>query len=146
MTTIPPAELRLRPAVEGLVPYEPGKPADELRRELGLETIVKLASNEGPYGPFPAARAALEAGLDGLNRYPDGGVYRLRDALAHRHGVEQENVVVAAGADAIIGYLSLALLEPGENIVCGWPSFPSYVIDARKLGADATLVPLAGGR
>ena len=78
-----------------------------------------------------------------MNRYPDGGVYRLRDALALRHDVEQENVVVAAGADAVIGYLSFALLEPGDEIVCGWPSFPSYVIDARKLGATPVLVPLA---
>ena len=136
----------MRPAVAGLVPYEPGKPAEELRRELGLESIVKLASNEGPYGPFAAARAALETGLDDLNRYPDGGVYRLRDALAQRHDVEQENVIVAAGADAVIGYLSLALLEPGDEIVCGWPSFPSYVIDARKLDAQTTMVPLAGSR
>ena len=143
MSTIPPAELRLRQAVEDLVPYEPGKPADELRRELGLESIVKLASNEGPHGPFPAARTALAAGIGELNRYPDGGVYRLRDALALRHDVEQENVVVAAGADAVIGYLSFALLEPGDEIVCGWPSFPSYVIDARKLGATPVLVPLA---
>jgi histidinol-phosphate aminotransferase len=146
MAAIPPAELPIRPAVDDLVPYEPGKPADELRRELGLDTIVKLASNEGPFGPFPAARAALEAGIGELNRYPDGGAYRLRDALARRHGVERDNVIVAAGADAVIGYLSMALLEPGDEIVCGWPSFPSYVIDAKKLGAQAVLVPLADGR
>ncbi|MGI9657904.1 MAG: histidinol-phosphate transaminase, partial [Gaiellaceae bacterium] len=146
MATIPPADVRLRPAVEGLVPYEPGKPAEELQRELGLSTIVKLASNEGPHGPFPAAKEALAAGVHELNRYPDGGVYRLREALARRHRVEQDNVVVAAGADAVIGYLSLALLEPGDEIVCGWPSFPSYVIDARKLGAEPVLVPLADDR
>ena len=145
MAGISPAGLRIRAAVDELVPYEPGKPADEVRRELGLETIVKLASNEGPFGPFPAARAALEAGIGELNRYPDGGAYGLRDALARRHAVECDNVVVAAGADAVIGYLSLALLEPGEEIVCGWPSFPSYVIDARRVGARAELVPLVDG-
>ena len=145
MAAIPPAELRVRPAVDDLVPYEPGKPADELRRELGLATIVKLASNEGPHGPFPAARLALEAGIGELNRYPDGGVYRLRDALAQRHEVARENVIVAAGADAVIGYLSMALLQPGDEIVCGWPSFPSYVIDAKMLGAQPVLVPLADG-
>ncbi len=142
MARIPPAEVHVRQAVEELVPYEPGKPAEELRRELGLDSIVKLASNEGPYGPFPAARAALAAGIDDLNRYPDGGVYALREALASRHEVERDNVVVAAGADAVIGYLTLALLDPGDEIVCGWPSFPSYVIDARRVAAQTTLVPL----
>lgn len=145
MSAIESANVRVRSAVEALVPYEPGKPADELRRELGLDSIVKLASNEGPYGPFPAARAALESGIDELNRYPDGGIYRLREALARRHSVASENVAVGAGADALISYLSLALLDAGDNVVCGWPSFPSYVIDARKLEADAVLVPLADG-
>ncbi len=145
MTAIGPANIRVREAVQTLVPYEPGKPVDEVRRELGLDTIVKLASNEGPFGPFPAALNAIKAGIGELNRYPDGGIYRLRNALATRHGVEQDNVAVGAGADAIISYLLLALLEPGDEVVCGWPSFPSYVIDARKLSATAVLVPLRDG-
>ena len=70
-----------------LVPYEPGKPVEEVQRELGLERVVKLASNEGPYGPFPAAVEAIERSIGELNRYPDGGIYRLRMALAERLGV-----------------------------------------------------------
>jgi histidinol-phosphate aminotransferase len=76
-----------RPVVEALVPYEPGKPVEEVQRELGLARIVKLASNEGPYGPFPRAVEALERAIPGLNRYPDGGSYALRSALAEHHGV-----------------------------------------------------------
>jgi histidinol-phosphate aminotransferase len=136
----------LRPALESLVPYEPGKPVEEVQRELGLERVVKLASNEGQYGPFPEALEAIERGAPELNRYPDGGAYRLRVALAERHDVGFENVVLAAGADAIIMYLSLATLDPGDEIVCGWPSFPSYVLDALKLGASAKRVPLADYR
>jgi len=136
----------LRPALEGLVPYEPGKPVEEVQRELGLARVVKLASNEGQYGPFPEALEAIERGAPGLNRYPDGGAYLLRTALADRHGVGFENVTVAAGADAVIMYLSLALLDPGDEIVCGWPSFPSYVLDALKLGAEAKRVPLTDHR
>jgi len=136
----------LRPALESLVPYEPGKPVEEVQRELGLERVVKLASNEGQYGPFPEALEAIERGAPGLNRYPDGGAYLLRAALAERHGVAFENVTVAAGADAVIMYLSLALLDPGDEIVCGWPSFPSYVLDALKLGAAAKRVPLTDHR
>ena len=73
-----------RPAIADLVPYEPGKPVEEVQRELGLDRVVKLASNEGQFGPFPAALAALERGLPDLNRYPDGGAYRLVMRLAER--------------------------------------------------------------
>jgi histidinol-phosphate aminotransferase len=131
-----------RPAVDALVPYEPGKPIEEVQRELGLERVVKLASNEGPFGPFPAALEALDRTARELNRYPDGGAYRLRAALAERHGVRLEEVTVGAGADGVIHGLEQAMLDPGDEIVCGWPSFPSYVIDARKMGAEPKLVPL----
>ena len=132
----------LRASLDGLVPYEPGKPVEEVQRELGLERVVKLASNEGPFGPFPAALEAIERAAREGNRYPDGGCYRLTQALAERHGVVPEQVTVAAGADAVIGYVAYATLEPGDEIVTGWPSFPSYVLDALKLGAVPVRVPL----
>ena len=135
-----------RPALGPLVPYEPGKPVEEVQRELGLERVVKLASNEGQFGPFPEALDAIERGAPDLNRYPDGGAYRLRAALAEEHGVGFENVALAAGADAVVMYLSLAVLDPGDEIVCGWPSFPSYVLDAIKLGAEPKRVPLTDHR
>jgi histidinol-phosphate aminotransferase len=136
------ADSFFRPSVQGLTPYEPGKPVEEVQRELGLERCVKLASNEGPFGPFPTALEALERSVAELNRYPDGGAWRLRGALAERYGVSYEEVAVGAGADGIIDCLSQAALEPGDEIVCGWPSFPSYVIDALKLGAVPRQVPL----
>jgi histidinol-phosphate aminotransferase len=135
-----------RPALSDLVPYEPGKPVEEVQRELGLARVVKLASNEGQFGPFPAALEVLRRGADELNRYPDGGAFRLREALAARHGVGPENVAIAAGADAVIMYLSLATLDPGDEIVCGWPSFPSYVLDAIKMGATPRTVALVADR
>jgi histidinol-phosphate aminotransferase len=136
----------LRSAISDLVPYEPGKPVEEVQRELGLDRVVKLASNEGQFGPFPSALEALARGAAELNRYPDGGAYRLREALAEKHGVGPESVALAAGADAVIMYLSLAVLDPGDEVVCGWPSFPSYVLDAIKLGAVAKRVALAEHR
>jgi histidinol-phosphate aminotransferase len=136
------ADSFFRPAVQSLVPYEPGKPVEEVQRELGLERCIKLASNEGPYGPFPAALEALQRAAGELNRYPDGGAWRLRDALAEHHGVRYEEVAVGAGADGLVDCLSQAVLDPGDEIVCGWPSFPSYVIDAAKLGAVPVQVPL----
>jgi len=140
------AETTFRSALAGVAPYEPGKPVEEVQRELGLDRVVKLASNEGPYGPFPAALAAIERTAPELNRYPDGGAYRLRTALAERHGVQFEEVATGAGADALIDGLSQIFLDPGDEIVCGWPSFVSYVIDAKKLGATPRLVPLRDHR
>src|SRR3954470_1493426 len=132
----------VRPAVEVLTPYQPGKPIEDVQRELGLDRVVKLASNEGPFPPFPSARLAMEEAAVGLNRYPDGGAYRLQEPLAARHGVAVDAVCVGAGADGCLDMLSQALLDPGDEIVCGWPSFPSYVIYARKQGAEPVLVPL----
>jgi histidinol-phosphate aminotransferase len=132
----------VRPALAGLIPYEPGKPVEEVQRELGLERVVKLASNEGPLGPFPEALEAMERAAAELNRYPDGGAYRLRAALAERHGVRFEEIAVGSGADGMIDGISQAILDPGDEIVCGWPSFPSYVIYGLKLGAEPVRVPL----
>ena len=131
-----------RPSVDELTPYQPGKPVEDVQRELGLACVVKLASNEGPFPPFPAAIAAMERAALEVNRYPDGGAYRLHEALAARHDVASEEVCVGAGADGCIDMLSQAVLDPGDEIVCGWPSFPSYVIYARKQGAIPSLVPL----
>ena len=135
-----------RPSVEALTPYQPGKPVEDVQRELGLDRVVKLASNEGPFGPLPAARDALANAVDELNRYPDGGAFRLHAALAERHGVGMDEVAVGAGADGCIDMLSQATLDAGDAIVCGWPSFASYVIYARKQDADTHTVPLADHR
>ncbi|HEX4747770.1 MAG TPA: aminotransferase class I/II-fold pyridoxal phosphate-dependent enzyme [Gaiellaceae bacterium] len=132
----------IRPAVAGLVPYEPGKPVEEVQRELGLDRVVKLASNEGPYGPFPEAQEAIARATLELNRYPDGGAWRLRTALAELHHVRFEQVTVCAGADAVIGFVCQATVDPGDEVVTGWPSFPSYVLDPLKLGGVPVRVAL----
>jgi histidinol-phosphate aminotransferase len=133
----------IRPALAGLVPYEPGKPVEEVQRELGLDRVVKLASNEGPYGPFAEAQEAIARAALELNRYPDGGAWRLRTALAEHHAVTFEQVTVCAGADAVVGYVCQATLDPGDEVVTAWPSFASYVIDPLKLGVTPIRVPLA---
>jgi histidinol-phosphate aminotransferase len=131
-----------RSSIDGLVPYEPGKPVEAVQRELGLDRVVKLASNEGPFSPFPAALEAMERAALELNRYPDGGAWSLRTQVAERHGVSFDEVIVGAGADGIIDLLAQATLDPGDDVVCGWPSFPSYVLTAMKLGAEPRRVPL----
>lgn len=134
-----------RPALADVVPYEPGKPIETVQRELGLARVVKLASNEGPFGPVPAALEALHRAIGDLNRYPDGGAYRLRAALAERFGLDLAEIAIGSGADGVIGQLAAAVIDPGDEIVCGWPSFPSYVIDTKLRGGSPRLVPLRDG-
>jgi histidinol-phosphate aminotransferase len=135
-----------RPVLDGIASYQPGKPVEEVQRELGLERVVKLASNEGPFPPFPAALEAIERGAARLNRYPDGGNVLLQEGLAARHGVAVEQVCAGSGADGCLDILSQAVLDPGDEVVCGWPSFPSYAIYAAKQGAATVKVPLREGR
>src|SRR4051794_3577683 len=114
----------------------------ELQEQLGLERIVKLASNEGAFGPLPAAVAAFEAAAGDLNRYPDGGGLRLREALAERHGVPVEQVVLGNGADELIRLCAVASLDAGDRALIPWPSFPSYVASAACSGAEPVKIPL----
>jgi histidinol-phosphate aminotransferase len=136
----------IRAALESIEPYEGGKPIEEVEREFGISRVVKLASNEGPFGPFPSARQVLATQSYELNRYPDGSAYQMRAILAERLGVDIDEVAHGAGADGLIGYLSLALLEPGDEVVFGWPSFASYMLDTLKLGAIPKPVPLRDHR
>ena len=103
-----------------LVPYEPGKPIEETARELGLqpEDIIKLASNENPLGPSPKAKEAMRAEIEQAHLYPDGGGYKLRSALAEKHGVAFENVVLGNGSNEIIELLCHSFLKPGVSLIC----------------------------
>jgi histidinol-phosphate aminotransferase len=136
--------VQARPEIAELSPYPPGKPASALRRELGLEEIVKLASNEGPFGPFPAARAALADALPDLNRYPERAA-ELQERLAARHGLAPERIAPGNGADGVIANIALAYLRPGDEVLMGWPSFVSYRLSTVKMGATPVPVPLSGG-
>ncbi|MFL5894977.1 MAG: histidinol-phosphate transaminase [Thermoleophilaceae bacterium] len=134
----------MRRALERVEPYRPQPPMRQLQAELGLARLVKLASNEGPFGPLPAAVAAFEAAAGELNRYPDAGGMRLREALAERHAVPLEQVVLGNGADELIRLTALATLDPGDRAVFPWPSFQSYPTAAATAAADAVAVPLRG--
>ncbi len=131
-----PADTRLvRASLDQIPPGDPAPPYAPGVASLGL--------NEGLSGPFPSALAALERVLPELGRYPNRGSYELVAALAARHGVEPTQVLVAAGADAVIGYVCQAVLEPGDEIVTAWPSFPSFLRDPQKRDAVPVTVPLA---
>jgi len=127
-----------RPHIRALEPYEPGKPADELERELGIEGAVKLASNENPLGPSPAAVEALRGALAGIHRYPDGHAFALRAKLCARLGVAPEQLVLGNGSDEVLELLAKTFLGPEDEVVYAWPSFAMYPIVVRGMGAVST--------
>lgn len=135
-------EVKVRGCLDSLAVYQPGKPIEEVQRELGLKEVVKLASNENPLGPSPRAIAALSQAVARVNFYPDGSAYRLRSALAARLGVEFDAVIVGNGSNELVQMLSLALLEPGDEVVMPVPTFPRYEPLTRLMGAVPVEVPL----
>jgi histidinol-phosphate aminotransferase len=134
--------LHVHPDIQSLSPYVPGKPIDELQRELGLTRVIKLASNENPLGPSPKAVAALAGGHDTLHRYPDGGAYRLREAIAERWKVTSDHVILGNGSDEILGMLARAFLAPGDEAVMADHTFVIYKMEVTAAHGKSVVVPL----
>ena len=136
-----------RPDLEGLVTYVPGRPIEDVAREIGMEPddIVKLASNESPEGPFPGVSEAIARVLDGSNRYPDSDVHDLTFGMADDLGVNQDQVWFGAGSTGLLGAIALSMGGAGTSAVYAWPSFVMYRIISRWAGTNAVEVPLDGG-
>ena len=132
----------LRPNVLEIQPYTPGKPISEVQRELGLTDVVKLASNENSLGPSPKALEAVRAALADSHLYPDAGCVDLRAALAERLGIPATTIAVGNGSDELLTTLAMALVTPGDEVVYAAPSFISYPLVAKRLGAKPVAVPL----
>jgi histidinol-phosphate aminotransferase len=134
--------LHVHPDIASLSPYVPGKPIEELQRELGLSRVVKLASNENPLGPSPKAMAALAGAETTLHRYPDGGAYRLRQAIADRWKVAMDQVILGNGSDEILGLLARAFLAPGDEAVMADGTFVIYKMEVTAAHGKPVVVPL----
>lgn len=132
------------PSLAGLSPYEPGKPIEEVQRELGIGEPVKLASNENPVGPSPLALEAIRRALAQLNRYPDGASYELRHKLARRLGLSPERIFMGCGSCEIINLLVYMFLRPGLEAVVAEHSFVIYRLAIAAAGGRARVVPLRG--
>ena len=130
------------PHLRELVNYEPGKPIEDLARELGLRPadIIKLASNENPLGPSPLAVAAMRDALARANFYPDGGGYYLREAIAAKFGLRRENVILGNGSNEIIEFLGHAFLRPGDEVITSRHAFAVYRLMAQLFGAKTVAV------
>ncbi len=118
--------LHVHPTIASLKPYSPGKPLSELERELGIREAIKLASNENPWGPSPKALQVLEQAAASLHRYPDGGAYELRQALARKWQVSNDQVLVGNGSDEVISLLIKTFLAPGDEAVMADLTFVMY--------------------
>jgi len=131
-----------RPDLESIPRYRPGKPIEEVARELGIESIVKLASNEFPGGPFPEVVAAIAAVASGVNRYPDSSQYELTRAIAEHHKIDHESVWVGAGSSEILRCAALSVGGQGSSAVFAKPSFVMYKIATLVAHAEPLAVPL----
>src|SRR5262245_5655116 len=129
--------------VRSIAPYQPGKPISELAREMGIEeaSIVKLASNENPRGIGPRTRAAIEAAIGDIARYPDGNGFELKQALSKRYGVDTGSIVLGNGSNDVLELVALAFLGPGRAAVYSQHCFAVYPLATQARGARSIAVP-----
>src|SRR5216684_2365658 len=130
----------------GIAPYEPGKPIEELEREFGLTDVIKLASNENPLPPSERVLKAIADALPHLNRYPDGSAHYLRIALARRHGLNPDQIIMGNGSNELIELLVRAFLRPGEEAIIPHPSFVVYPMIVQACGGIRVVVTLKDHR
>lgn len=131
-----------RKCLENIAPYSPGKPIDEVKRELGLDEVYKLASNENPLGPPESAVAAMCAAAGKVSLYPDANAYDLRMAIAKFHKVKPEQIIFGDGSNELLKLLAMTFLNPGDEIIMPKPSFGEYIRTAVLCDATAKAVPL----
>ena len=137
-------ESLFRPGILGTRPYSPGKPVEEVQRELGLEKVIKLASNENPEGPLPAVVEAVRKAVLEVNRYPDASCYRLTNKLAAHLEVDPQQLIFGNGSNEVLDMLIRALVSPGENVVFSHHSFIVYALTCAVHFECGRAVPLDG--
>lgn len=125
-----------KPYVDKIVPYEPGRPIEEVERELGLKHVIKLASNENPLGSSPKAVKAMQAALNKVFLYPDGGSYYLKNKIFETYKIPVDQIVIGNGSNEIIELVARGFLKEGDNVVSSETSFLVYPLIASTCGAE----------
>ena len=128
-------------AVQSLVPYQPGKPVSELQRELGLEHIIKLASNENPLGPSAKAISAIHSAIPELSRYPDGNGFGLKRSLANKYGLIPEQITLGNGSNEILELVARAFLDVNSEVIFSQHAFAVYPLVTQAIGAKPRVAP-----
>ena len=134
--------MEIKPQLLGMEPYQPGKPIEEVKEELGLTVVHKLASNENPYGASPTVKEKVQEVLLHPEIYPDGYAAAIRNKVAEHVGVREEQLIFGAGSDEVILMLCRALLSNETNTVMATPTFSQYKHNALIEGAEIREVPL----
>jgi len=135
--------IELRNFVQNIRPYKPGKPIEEVVRELGIkEKILKLASNENPLGPSPKAVQAMQAKINEVNLYPDDNCYYLKKKMSEIYGLATENIIIGSGSVELIELIFKAYVNPGDEVIMGDPSFIMYKIASQIFGGKRVAIPL----
>jgi len=129
------------PGVQGLHPYQPGKPIEELEREYGIKNVIKLASNENPLGPSPVVLKAIQSSLKDISRYPDGNGFNLKKALAQKYGIEMDMITLGNGSNDVLELIARAFVTPTQSIVFSEYAFAVYPIVTQAIGAKAIVTP-----
>lgn len=129
-------------SIKDLIPYKPGKPTEELERELGIKGSVKLASNENPLGPSSLAVSAIKNNIQNINRYPDGDCFYLKHKIAEKLGVKSENIIVGNGSNEVIEVVARTYLAPEDEAIYANHAFIVYPIVTQSIGAKAVISPM----
>lgn len=132
--------------IENLTPYPPGKPIEELEREMGIKGSIKLASNENPLGPSPMAIQAIKDNLNTLHRYPDGSGYYLKSKLSKKYNVPLDQIILGNGSNELIELTVRVFLSPGDHVVQASPTFLLYEKMVKAAGGQMASVPLSNFR
>jgi histidinol-phosphate aminotransferase len=134
--------IKPNPYVGNLIPYVPGKPIEELERELGIADAIKMASNENPLGPSPLAVSAIQRALHNINRYPDSDSFYLKRALASRLGVKPENIILGNGSNEVLELVARTFLKEGDEVIMGEHAFIVFPIVTQAVGATRIASPM----
>ncbi|NMB01043.1 MAG: histidinol-phosphate transaminase [Firmicutes bacterium] len=134
--------VKYRRELDAISPYQPGKPIDELKRELGLERVIKLASNENPFGFSQRVHEAVSQALKEVNRYPDGNATLLKEKIAQKYSIRPDMVLPTCGSDEMVDLIAKTFIDPGSEVVMAEVTFPRYFSTSQMMGANLKIVPM----
>ncbi|MBE3114896.1 MAG: aminotransferase class I/II-fold pyridoxal phosphate-dependent enzyme, partial [Actinobacteria bacterium] len=132
----------VRKGILDLKPYIPGKPIEDVKRELGLKEVIKLASNETSVGPSPLAIEAIKKEVENINFYPEGSSRLLREKIAHKLNIDKEMIIIGNGADNVIDLVGMAFINEGDEVITGEITFPAYETTTKIMGGKLISVKL----
>lgn len=134
--------LKPKPSIDTIQPYQGGKPIEEVRRELGITDIIKLASNENPLGPSPLAMQAISESATQVHLYPDGNAYYLKEDLAAYLGISAEHLILGNGSNDVLQLIAEAYVAPGDEVIYAEGAFVVYSLVTKLCSATAVVVPM----